>query len=112
MLRNPHCPDNWRGCQPYAPTAPYFPETLLAKENSVSPMVINIFIERLDELALDRVDHKSATWLTCVDDNFVVWSHGPSRLRQFFHHFNSVIPSIKLTMEIETNTILYRSWAS
>jgi hypothetical protein len=32
--------------------------------------------------------------------------HGPARLQQFLHHLNSIRPTIKLTMEVESNDAL------
>jgi hypothetical protein len=36
----------------------------------------------------------------------MVWPHEPARLQQFFDHFNSVRPTIKFTVEVETNNTL------
>jgi hypothetical protein len=76
--------------------------------NSPSPVVSNIrvFMEHFEELALDTADHKPAKWLRYVDDIFVVWRHGTARLQQLLHHFNSVIPFIKFTLEVQANGTL------
>jgi hypothetical protein len=73
---------------------------------SLSPVVSKVFMEDFEEIALDTADHKPAQCLGYVEDNFVVWPHGPARLQQFLHHLNSVGPTIKFTMEIEANDIL------
>jgi hypothetical protein len=65
--------------------------------NSLSPVVSNIFMEHFEDIALDTAEYKPAKWLRYVDDTFVVWSHGPARLQQFFNHINSVRPTIKFT---------------
>jgi hypothetical protein len=74
--------------------------------NSLSPTVSNIFMENFEEVALDTPEYKPAKWLRYVDDTFVVWPHGPARLQQFFDHIDSVRPTIKFAMEIETNNNL------
>jgi hypothetical protein len=51
----------------------------MAMGNSLSPVVSNIFMEHLEEMALDTADHKPAEWLRNVVNTFVVWQHGPAR---------------------------------
>jgi hypothetical protein len=74
--------------------------------NSLSPMVSNIFMEHFEELALNTAGHKPAKWLRYIDDAFVVWPHGSPRLQQFLHHFNSLRPTIKFTIEVKANDTL------
>jgi hypothetical protein len=45
-------------------------------------------------------------WLRYVDDTFVVWPHGLSRLQDFLSHLNSLRPSIQFTMEIESDSAI------
>jgi hypothetical protein len=45
-------------------------------------------------------------WLRYVNDTFVVWLHGPSRLQDFFSHLSSLRLSIQFTMEIESYSAL------
>jgi hypothetical protein len=48
--------------------------------NCLFPVVINIFMEDSEEVALDTAIHKPAKWLRYVEDTSVVWPHGPARL--------------------------------
>jgi hypothetical protein len=75
----------------------------MAKGNSLSPVVSSIFIEHFEEIALDAADHRPAKWLRYIDSTFVVWPRGPARLQQFLHHLNSLRPTIRFTMKVETN---------
>jgi hypothetical protein len=61
----------------------------MAMENSLSPIVSNIFIEHLEKVALDSAPYKPSLWLWYVDDIFVVWPHGPEPLHNFLGHLNS-----------------------
>ena len=78
----------------------------MAMENSLSPIVSNIFMEHFEKLALDSTPYKPSLWLRYVDDTFVVWPHGPERLQTFFDHLNSLRPSICFTMETESNNVI------
>jgi hypothetical protein len=78
----------------------------MAMGNSLSPVVSNRFMEHFEEVTLDTGEYKPAKWLRYVDDTFMAWTHGPARLQQFFDHINSVKPTIKFTMEAQTNNTL------
>jgi hypothetical protein len=58
-------------------------------------------MEDFEWMALDRVPHKPLCWFRYVDDTFVIWPHGPDRLRDFLDHLNSVHQNIQFTMETE-----------
>jgi hypothetical protein len=78
----------------------------MAMGNSLSHIVINIFMEHFEKLALDSAPYKPSLWLRYVDDNFVVWPHGPERLHGFLDHLNSVRSSICFTMETERDNVI------
>jgi hypothetical protein len=75
----------------------------MAMGNSPSLVVSNMFMEHFEEVALVTADNKPTKWLRYVDDTFVIWPRGPARLQKFLHSLNSVRPTIKFTMEVETN---------
>jgi hypothetical protein len=64
-------------------------------------------VEYFEQIALDSVPHKPATWLRYVDDTFVVWPHGTEKPKEFLSHINSVKSTIQFTMEIETGNPLH-----
>jgi hypothetical protein len=78
----------------------------MAVGNSPSPVVSDIFMEHIEEVALDTADHKPTKWLRYVDDTSVVWPCGLARLQQFLHHPNNIRSTIKFTMEVEANDTL------
>jgi hypothetical protein len=52
--------------------------------------------------ALDLAPHKPLCWFRYVDDTFVIWPHGPDKLREFLNHLNNVHQRIQFTMETES----------
>jgi hypothetical protein len=67
----------------------------------LSPVIANFYMEDFEEMALGRASHKPLCWFCYVDDTFVIWPHGPDRLRDFLDHLNSVHQNIQFTMETE-----------
>jgi hypothetical protein len=61
----------------------------MAMGSSLSPIVIIIFMEHFEKLALDSAQHKPSLWFRYFDDTFVVWPHNPEWLQNFFSHLNS-----------------------
>jgi hypothetical protein len=52
----------------------------IAMGKCLSPVVSNMFMEHMGEIALDTADYKPAKWLRCVDDTFVVMATWTSRV--------------------------------
>ena len=73
-----------------------------AMGNPLSPVVANIYMEHFETLAMESSPVKPDTWLRYVDDTFVVWSEGKDKLQALLDHLNSLRPTIKFTMEMET----------
>jgi hypothetical protein len=81
----------------------------MATGSSLSPIISNIFMEHLKQLALDSVPHKPAMRLRYVDDTFVMWPHGTEKLQEFLSR-NNLRSTIQFTMETETGDVLvYRN---
>lgn len=72
-----------------------------AMGSPLSPAVANIFMESLEERALNTTALKPSMWIRYVDDTFVIWPHGDAELERFHQHLNQQNPSIKFTMEEE-----------
>ena len=51
-------------------------------------VVANIFMESLEEKALNTITIKPSTWIRYVDDTFVIWPHGSTALERFHRHLN------------------------
>jgi hypothetical protein len=73
----------------------------MAMGSPLSSVIANFYMEVFEEMALDRAPHKPLCWFRYVDDTFVIWPHGPDRLRDFLDHLNTVHQSIQFTMETE-----------
>jgi hypothetical protein len=73
----------------------------VAMGSPLSPVFAKFYMEDFEKMALDRNPHKPLCWFRYVDNTFVIWPHGPDRLRDFHDHLNSVHQSIQFTMETE-----------
>jgi hypothetical protein len=74
--------------------------------SSLSPIVSNIFMEQFEKMVLDSVQYKPSLWFWYVDGIFVVWTHGPGRLQNFYNHLNRLRSSLQFTMEIELDSVI------
>jgi hypothetical protein len=72
----------------------------------LSPVIANFYMEDFEEMALDWAPHKPHCWFCYMDNTFVIWPHGPNRLRDFLDHLNSIHQSIQFTMETERDSHL------
>lgn len=68
---------------------------------SLSAKVANFFMEMFVKEALEVPERTLSAWYRCVDDTFVVCSHGKDSLHEFFQHLNSRHSGIKFTLETE-----------
>jgi hypothetical protein len=73
------------------------------KDKISSLLESGVYVEDLEELALDIENYKPAKWLRYIDDTFVI---RPAKLEQCLHHLNSVKPTIKFTMQVNANDTL------
>ena len=65
---------------------------------SLSPIVVNLFMEKFKVKDINSVTHPSRLWPRCVDDLFVIEKakHG----NQFVQHINSIDPHIQFAQEM------------
>ena len=63
--------------------------------SSLSPIVVNIFMESFEEEALETAPHSPSLWKRSVDDTFVILE--AQYKDEFFHHINSLDDNIKFT---------------
>ena len=66
-----------------------------------SPVVVNLFMQSLEERALSTTLQKPRMWVRYVDGTFVIWPHEDDALERFHQHLNRQNPSIKFTFEEE-----------
>lgn len=53
----------------------------------VSPVSANFYMERFEHMALEKSQGKRKIWHICVDDLWVVFTHGQVRLKLFFLYY-------------------------
>ena len=59
----------------------------------------NIFMEHLEEKAINSFSYKLEQWRRYVDGTNFIWPHGKDKLDDFLVHVNSQSEHIKFTME-------------
>ena len=72
-----------------------------AMGSPLSPVIANLYMERLEENALQTAPLLPRLWLRYVDDAFVICPHGQDELQRFHKHLNGQHPNIKFTIEHE-----------
>ena len=71
------------------------------KTKSLSLVVVGLFMEDFEQMALVTADKEPKLWLRYVDDTFIVWPHVRVQLVTFLDHLNGLCEKIQFTMEIE-----------
>jgi hypothetical protein len=61
----------------------------------------NFFMEDFEEMALNWAARKFLCWFHYMVDTFVIWPHGPNRLKDFLDHLNSVHWNIQVITKME-----------
>ncbi len=61
-----------------------------AMGSPLSPIFANIFMEFLEDIALQTANIKPSLWLRYVDDTFTLWPHNRQSLNMFLEHLNSL----------------------
>ena len=65
---------------------------------TLSPIIANLFMEHLEEEAIQSAPFQPAVWTRSVDDTFIIWQHGEEELARFHQHLNQQSPNIQFTM--------------
>jgi hypothetical protein len=74
----------------------------VAMGSPLSPVITNFYMEDFEERALDLARHKPLCLFLYVDDAFVIWPHGPDKLKDFLNYLNRIHQCIRFTMETES----------
>jgi hypothetical protein len=73
----------------------------VAMGSPLSPVIAIFYMENFEKKALDLAAHKPVCWYRYVDDTFVIWPHGQTKLLEFLDHINGLHKNIRFTIEIE-----------
>jgi hypothetical protein len=62
----------------------------------------NFYMADYEKAALESAPLKPRSCFRYVEDNFVIWQHGPDKWKDFLHHLNSIHQAIQFTMETQS----------
>ena len=71
----------------------------------MAPQYANIFMANLEENFLQNTHNTPLIYFRCIDDMFLLWTHGEEKLLQFYKDFNSEDPDIHVTMNHSTEGV-------
>jgi hypothetical protein len=75
----------------------------VAMGSPLSPVIADFCMEDYQKAVLESHSPPNPRcWFRYVDNNFVIWPHGPDKLKDFLHHLNSIYQSIQFTTETES----------
>ena len=84
----------------------YRQEGGLAMGSQLSPVLVNIYMEYLEEMAIGSTSLlKPSLWLRYVDDTFIHWPHQKD-VQILLDHVNSIRPSVQFAMQKERDNRL------
>lgn len=71
----------------------------------MAPSYANIFMGALEKKLLDAWPDQPRIWLRYIDDIFLIWTHGLTKLNEFIAHANTFHPTIRFTNTTSTTHI-------
>ena len=84
----------------------YYKQTFgMAMGNPISPVLSNLYMEFFEKYELSKILPQGIHWYRYVDDILCLWPTTHNH-NVFLSDLNSLVPSIKFTLEIENNNIL------
>lgn len=75
----------------------------------LSPIIANLFMEYIEEKAIQSAPLQPALWIRYVNDTVVIWQQGEEQLLRFHGHLNQQSPNIQFTMHMERERVEARS---
>ena len=77
----------------------------VAMGSPLSPILANLCLEFMEEYHIKPLpeDIKPFIWVRYVDDIFIIYQHDLDAFNNFLHEINSILPTIKFTVEEEEN---------
>ena len=77
-----------------------------AMGSPLSQVIANLYMEHFEKLALDSSQLQPSLWLRYVDDTFVIWPHGETKLQAFLQHLNGAHEAIQFAESNECISFL------
>jgi hypothetical protein len=65
----------------------------------VAPSFANLFMADFEDKFVYPYTHQPTIWMRYIDDIFLIWQHGETKLSKFLDHLNQCHPTIKFTSE-------------
>ena len=78
----------------------------LAMGGPLSPLLANIYVEYVENLAIETYFLKPKFWGRYMDDILVIWNYGESEIEGFLEHLNNLGGELIFTIEKETENKL------
>ena len=72
-----------------------------AMGSPLSPIIANLYMEELENKALETAKLHPRIWVRYVDNTFALWPQGEQHLESFHQHLNSQHTAVQFTMERE-----------
>ena len=75
----------------------------VAMGSPLSPILANLCMEFIEKHYIKTMPNDMCPlfWVRYVDDIFIIYQHSEDKLREFLEFVNSILPSIKFTVEYE-----------
>ena len=64
-----------------------------------------IYMDEIEQKFLESQSKESLIWLRCIDDIFLIWTHGEQELERFLMELNNFTPNLSFTHEARKNCI-------
>ena len=71
----------------------------------MAPQYANILMSNLEQNFLQNTNNKPLIYFRCIDDIFLLWTHGEEQLLQFHKNFNFEDPDIHFTINYSTEEV-------
>ena len=78
-----------------------------AMGTGMAPTYANIFMGAIERRLLCSFPHKPLVWLRYIDDIFLIWNHGRTKLEAFIQHANTFHHTIRFTFNISLTHISF-----
>jgi hypothetical protein len=74
----------------------------VAMGSPLSPVIANFYLVDYEKAGLESVPLKHRCRFRYVDDTFVIWPHGPDKMKDFLYHLNGIHLSILFITKTES----------